>query len=360
MKSRILCTFFLVSGAFFAHTTLAQNAQIIAHGRFEPNMPLIIEIAGQWADSCTPEVSPLELSIAKGEIVLTNVRGMVACLPVITDYRLFVAIQSLVQQPFSYAGEVTVKYRYLEDQGQAATFSQERVFSSSATQRKYLGQPLEAGVWFSKADTARGMVAEQQGDTIVLYPLAYSSTGSAQWSLAVGKLVGDAMAADLIGFANGQCLGCVADHTFDSQVIGAVSLVVAGAGQVWAQFPGEPFKRMQRFNFSRTSFDLGGEQPVPSLLGGWFNQSSGAFFLDQYEMPDTANDFHHRFFNDQGFEFSCKDGSCRFLSPDPDQLCQAYFFHTGDVGLRTITGAVGDICITTPVPPGPARWLRLQ
>jgi len=117
---------------------------------------------------------------------------------------------------------------------------------------------------------------------------------------------------------------------------------------------------VDRLNFSRKSFDIGGKQPIPSLFGGWFTESTDAFFLDKYEMPAPANDFRHRFFNDEGFESSCKDGMCRFFSPDPEQLCQSYFFSAGDVGLRTITGAAADICSSTPAPVGLTQWLSLR
>jgi hypothetical protein len=128
----------------------------------------------------------------------------------------------------------------------------------------------EDGVWWNPSQSGRGWFVVSQNNTMVVASYTYAQDGSAQWYLSTGTYVPSTRTfnSSLLGFRNGQCMGCAYRAPEQSASPGALRIVFEGDERATLTQAGETVQ-LQKFMFGYPQRDdrLWGEWAYAMNIG---------------------------------------------------------------------------------------------
>lgn len=133
----------------------------------------------------------------------------------------------------------------------------------------------EPGFWWNPAMSGHGLALDRQSRELFGGLFSYDGSGQATWRTFQATLVGDVVAADLLGFAGGNCLFCGEPWMPPGLLEDKVPLQLAfdGPGQAWLRLGPTPGLAigLQRFHLNPAARSRAGDIPatVPDLEGNW-------------------------------------------------------------------------------------------
>jgi hypothetical protein len=152
-----------------------------------------------------------------------------------------------------------------------------------------------SGIWQYVDTVGQGVTLDVRPDAIAVGVFGYDDAGAASWSLAVGALDTDTMAADLLEFRGGSCLGCA----YTSPNVARASdfhIEFVDSTRAWLTLGDDAPRAITLLPFGDNYFDRPiagdpdtddfGPQAVPALIGGWISTVPAA---DASSSPDTSD-----------------------------------------------------------------------
>ena len=346
-----------------SHAALAQNPvpfQIFPD-QVHRDGPLLILLADTWPSGCGGTVS-VETTAEVIELIATSASSDFCPAAVTTLYELIDPLVS--NEGVRLADTVTVNYR-LDGEFR---FSRQLSFAEQPNTTV----KLQTGSWGSELAN-HGLFLDRQGDVLTAAMFDYDSEGQATWYYAVGRIDGTAYSADLIRYAEIQCVAAPCSRAAP-QRMGRINLIFPYENLLVGSYLDaleSPLAQLygtmsyQRLQFDRSAGLPPGEfccQTIPDLAGVWLGgiPGDGALADDlgiltiRYAGPDSLGGDNGRYLfeafagqfdagqeptvDDFRFALTCgaPDYLCRMAGAvRQDAACQVEFHHS-DVGVDRV------------------------